>query len=281
MSSLPRSSWLESLNPQSRESLHGIFRSYDLIGDIIVTRIPPQLEEMRREIGELLLEQNPKARLVLQAHGPTSPYTRTRYMRTIAGEGPPLTEHREHGTTYVVDVSRVCFTPRLSHERLRVAEQVVRGERILNMFSGVGSFSLLIARLVESLVFSADNNPAAIECVKRGIRRNQLTGTVLPIFGNSRRIFKRAPRFDRIILPLPSLSDEVLDLASDLTIPGGTIHLYREVRGLRGDCLATSLVELNESLRRAAIGEFHVIFSRVIRSVGKKRWHVVHDIGLP
>jgi tRNA (guanine37-N1)-methyltransferase len=278
---LPRSSWLESLDPSSRKALQGIFRSYDLVGDIVVTRIPPQLEGVRREIGELLLEQNPKARLVLQAHGPTKSGARTRIMRTIAGEGTSLTEHREHGTTYIVDVSRVCFTPRLSHERLRVAEQVVDGERVLNMFSGAGSFSLLIARMVESVVFSADTNPAAIECMKRGIHRNRFAGTVLPIFGNSKLVFKRVPKFDRIILPLPAISDEFLDLASRLSVPGGVIHHYREVRGLRGDCLGKSLTELDEAMNQSAVRDYDVLCSRVIRSVGRKRWHVVHDIRFP
>jgi tRNA (guanine37-N1)-methyltransferase len=261
--------------------LKGLFRSYDLIGDVVVTRIPPSLEGMRQEIGERLLKQNPRARLVLQAHGPTSSESRTRSMRVIAGGGTARTEHHEHDTTYVVDVEKVCFTPRLSHERLRVARQVRPGERVLNMFAGVGSYSLLIARMVGAIVYSLDSNPTAIECMKLGITCNDLVGLVLPILGDARRVFRTLPTMDRIILPLPSLADEVLGLAVELSALGGVIHHYREVRGLRGDCLGSSINDLGELMEEAMVGDYEVLCSRVIRSVGRKRWHVVHDIRLP
>ena len=275
---MPRSSWLTTLDPKTRRALGGVFRSYDLIGDIVVTRIPPHLEGIREEIGEKLLRQNPKARLVLQALGPTSISTRTRDMRPIAGGGPARTEHNEHKTTYVVDVKGVCFTPRLSHERLRVAKQVRRGERVLNMFAGVGSYSLQIANRIQARVYSLDNNPVAIECMRAGLERNDLVGQVLPLLGDARRVLKKLPTMDRVILPLPSLSDEILSLAADLSVSGGVVHHYREVPGLRGNCLKTSLSTLEGALKAIKARGPEVLTSRVVRSVGRKRWHVVHDI---
>ena len=278
---MPRSSWLEKIDPGIRRSLAGVYRSYDLIGDIAVTRIPPELEGLRGEIGRQILMQNPKTRLVLQAHGPTSPDARTRGMRRIAGGGPALTEHREHGITYIVDVGAVCFSPRLSHERLRVARQVLPGERVLNMFAGVGSFSLLIAGMVYATVISFDKNPAAVECMKLGVRSNNLIGRVLPVLGDVRRTLNSGgPAMDRIIMPLPSLSDEVLGYASKMLKPGGVIHHYREAPGSRGDCLGESLVELGDVIDRTVYGEYEILCSRVLRSVGRKRWHVVHDVRL-
>lgn len=278
---MTRSSWLEKIDPGVRRSLEGIYRSYDLIGDIAVTRIPPELEEMRAEIGRQILLQNPKTRLVLQAYGPTSRDARTRGMRPIAGCGPSLTEHREHGITYIVDVGAVCFTPRLSHERLRVARQVMPGERVLNMFAGVGSFSLLTAGMVNATVFSFDKNPAAVECMRLGIGSNRLVGHVLPVLGDVRKTLNFGwQAMDRIIIPLPSLSDDVLGLASKMLKPGGLIYMYREAPGLRGKCLDKSLLALREIIHLSIVGEYEILRSRVVRSVGRKRWHVVHDIRL-
>ena len=89
------------------------------------------------------------------------------------------------------------------------------------------------------------------------------------------------PTIDRVILPLPSLSDGVLGLSADLSAPGGVIHHYREVPGLRGNCLKGSLAALEGLLEGIRVHEYEVLCSRVVRSVGRKRWHVVHDIRLP
>ena len=123
-----------------------VYRSYDIVGDIIVTKIPEESKGREGEVGRALLDANPKARLVLQVVGGTERTTRTRDFRRIAGTGPTSTVHREHGASYFVDLSRAFFSPRLSHERRRISRAVDDGERILNCFSGVGSFSLMIAR---------------------------------------------------------------------------------------------------------------------------------------
>jgi len=109
------------LGPEDAERLRGAYRSYDMVGDIIIVKIPGPLRPRRAEIGRALLRRNPRARLVLQVVGRTRAEDRTRRLEPIAGGGPTLTRHKEFGVTYVVDVSKVFFSPRLLHERYRVA----------------------------------------------------------------------------------------------------------------------------------------------------------------
>ncbi len=258
-----------------------VYRSYDIIGDIIVTKIPEESKGREGEIARALLDVNPKARLVLQVVGGTDPTTRTRTFRRIAGTGPTTTIHREHGVSYFVDLSKVFFSPRLSHERRRISRAVAHEERILNCFSGVGSFSLMIARWKGADVHSLDINPDAIACMERCIEENELRGRVFPVLGDARRPCFPPRSFDRILLPLPALADQVIAPVSRILRTGGTIHTYREAYGRRGDCLSRSLGSLRELLDSQGLGNaVGILRSKVIRPVGRKRWHVVHDLRL-
>jgi tRNA (guanine37-N1)-methyltransferase len=275
---LTRSSWKDALEPAVRERFRGVYRSYDIVGDILVVKIPYDLQGEREEIGEVLLGMNPGVRLVLQVVGRTSPKLRTRKLARIAGSGPPVTEHREHGTAYFVDLSRVFFSPRLSHERWRVARQVEDGERIVNMFAGVGCYSLLIAKHREASVLSIDSNPDAIACMREGIRRNKLLGEVVPLLGDARDVCADLHSIDRVILPLPEVADEFLGTAISTMDGGGEINHYREAEGPRSVCLRDSAERLSHILESLDPGGFEILRSRVVRSVGPKRWHVAHDL---
>jgi len=276
---LSRLSWKQSLGHKPTGDLAGIYRGYDVIGDIIVVKVPHSLEDRRREIGRLLLEHNHKARLVLRVKGETTADARTRVLERIAGGGPTLTRHGEHGAIYVVDVAKVFFSPRLSHERWRVAQQVQPGERIANMFAGAGCFSILIARHRTATVYSVDSNLDAVRCMRLGVASNRLAGRVLPILGDSERVSGSMSGMDRVILPLPAKADRFLGIASHMLGRRGVIHHYRECAGSRSDCVPRSLKELEDHLSRVEEeGHFDVVGSRVVRSVGPRRWHVAHDI---
>jgi len=151
------------------------------------------------------------------------------------------------------------------------------GERIVNMFAGAGCFSLLIAHYKRATIFSVDKNPYAVECMRRGIAENRLVGRVLPVLGDAARVCSAMGSMDRVLLPLPSIADSFLPMASEMLVPGGTVHLYRESKGLKGECIPNSLKELEELLD-AVPHDLCLRGSRIIRSVGCKRWHVVHDL---
>ena len=275
---MPRRSWKTRIGSEEGYLQHA-FRSFDRIGDIVVTKVPPELEEKKEQIGRLLLDAVYGARLVLRVSGQTETYTRTRPMEIIAGEGPTLTRHRENGAVYVVDVAKVFFSPRLAHERWRVAQQVCEGERILNAFAGAGCFSIQIARRKAAEVYSLDINPWAIECMKRGVAENKMRGEVHPILADARRPPLIDGSIDRAILPLPSLADQALPVAVRALGESGYVHHYREIRGRRTQVCQVSEAQLESLVRRTMPDvSVEVLSSRIVRSVGRMRWHVVHDL---
>ena len=126
--------------------LSSLPRSYDIIGEIGIIELFGELAPFSSMIGEGIMEINPHLRLVLRKSGQVSGTFRTREYEAIAGEGDTETVHEEFSCLFRLDVTKVYFNPRLSHERMRVAQQIKQGECVLDMFAGVGPYSILIAK---------------------------------------------------------------------------------------------------------------------------------------
>jgi len=207
-------------------------RAYDVIGKVIVIKIPDGLAQYREEIGRALLSARPEARSVAEDRGVQGDQ-RIRELEIIAGEPDLETVHIEHGLRFCLDPSKVYFSPRLATERLRVAGLVGRGETVLDMFAGAGPFSIHIAKKAgPARVFAVDINPAAIGYLKKNIKLNKVA-TVEPILLDARKLPGKMPPVDRIIMNLPHGAFGFLQIAVGLLKPGGTIHLYDIIPGER------------------------------------------------
>jgi tRNA (guanine37-N1)-methyltransferase len=227
----PRSKNLRSLLPIPQELRSKVPRSFDLIGDIAIVEIPATLTSFSTEIGNAILEINPHIRLVIQkSSGIMGPF-RTRKFQTIAGSGTTETVYNEFSCHYKLDVAAVYFNPRLSHERIRVARQVRKGEVVVDMFAGVGPYSILIAKSEPtSKVYSIDINPAAVRYLKENLFLNRVADRVIPLSGNVRQLSMKEVRnvADRVIMNLPSEAVGFIDAAIRiLREKAGRVHFYQ------------------------------------------------------
>ncbi len=198
-------------------------KSYDRIGDIIVLKMKDELYQYRKEIGEALLKFHKGCKTVALDRGVKGEY-RIRNLEIIAGDGLE-TVHVENGVKIYVDLSRAYFSPRLGGERMRVLKKVKNGEKILDMFAGVGPFSLLIGKFRNVIVYSIDKNGDAIEFLKKSMKLNHLNN-IIPIVGDVTDVLPKLGYFDRIIMNFPTKSIEYLDLVFGNIKKNGIIHLY-------------------------------------------------------
>jgi len=152
--------------------------SFDVIGDIAVIRIPPELMEYRGEIGNAILSTNKHIKVVCMDRGVKQDY-RVRDIEVIAGEERTETTHVEHGMKIKVDVAMVYYSPRLASERERIAGLVKKGEVVIDMFAGVAPFSILIAKLSKpSRVYAIDINHVAAEYAVMNSKENKVDDIV-------------------------------------------------------------------------------------------------------
>jgi len=220
-------------------------RSFDVIGDIVLVRLPPELEPRREEIGEALLAFVPGARIVGWDRGVHGPERRRR-IEKIAGSGGWASQHRENGVTLEVDVERAYFSPRLAREHARVAGAVTAGDRVYDLCCGVGPFAITIARDRRARsVVAVDANPAAIELLRRTLSGTASEGVVTPVLASVEEFLPGRAPVERVILNLPHEGVKLLPSVAGAVAPGGWLYYYEVVPrtefARRAEMIATGL----------------------------------------
>jgi tRNA (guanine37-N1)-methyltransferase len=209
-------------------------QALDVIGDVGIIDIPPELKSRENLIGEAILQMHRNIKTVLAKAGAINGTYRVRAYDFIAGESKTQTVHKEFGCQYHIDMAKAYFSPRLSHEHERVASLVQKGETVVDLFAGVGPFSILIAKKNPKVkVYAVDLNPEAVELLKVNVRVNRVDNRVLPILGDARQITSSKLKgiADRVIMNLPETAIEFVDAACEAIKPeGGIIHFYAFVR---------------------------------------------------
>ena len=265
-----------------------VIKSYDVVGDIIIIKIHPELESKMEIIAEALHKTYPRVKTIaavpLYAH--TDELYRTRDLEVIWGDEHMETTHKESGSFFKVNPKHVFFSPRLSYERMRVAKKVLPCETIINMFSGVGCFSIVIAKMQpQTKIYSIDVNPYAYEYMKENVALNKVEGKVLPILGDVREELKKLEGVaDRVLMPLPEEAHSVLPLAVralNLDKEGAVIHYYDIAVGEKDDDLFNVSFERARDIISSAFGDLlrvEIEEKRIVRSVAPRKYHVVLDL---
>lgn len=261
----------------TEQEANDLYSAFDQIGDIIVVRIPDSLLSKKKIIGETLLEEVHPARSVFYQSSDVSGDFRTRKLEVIAGEDNTETEYREYGCRFRVDVEKAFFSPRLSTERKRIADLVQDGEVLINMFGGVGMFSIVAAKMKNCTVYNIDLNPHASRLCEQNIKLNKkMKGKVISINGDAAQVIKEQLQNtgDRTLMLLPERSDEFLDSAILATKSGGVIHYYSHQHADKRQ----NAVELSKQhYLQVSPVKSEILGGRMVRAVGPRYYQMAVD----
>lgn len=209
------------------EKIPDIKKSFDIIGDLVILEIPDDLEKEKYQIGEAALKFTKRKAIYRKKSGIKGVF-RTRELEYLAGEDVSETIHREYGCKFMLDIRKVYFSPRLATERERIAKQTKNGETIIDMFAGVGPFSVVIAKNHEGKIYAIDINPYAYFYIKKNKEINKLKGEIIPLLGDVKEILKdKNIKADRIIMNLPESAHKFLETASTSLKNGGILNYYQ------------------------------------------------------
>ena len=266
----------------SPEDLRKVYSSFDVVGDIAIIRLPPNSSTNAQIIAETIMSAHRNVKTVLLQASPVAGDLRLRRLTHVAGENKTNTLHREFGCLFAVNVAKCYFSPRLSHERMLIASMVEPGETVVNMFAGVGCFSIIIAKHSgASKVFSIDVNPAAIQFMKENIKLNRVYDKVIPLLGDSKEIVNSHLQrvADHVLMPLPEKALEYLPCAvSALKEPGGWIHYYSFEHAAKTESPSEKVkIKVTETLDALGV-DFEPPFVRVVRSTGPNWFQLVADV---
>ena len=276
---IPRSAFDVAADRLPPHLLASFPRSIDIIGEVAIVEVPLELEKHKKIVGEAILQAHKHVRTVLAKSSAITGIKRLREYEVIAGSGRTETIHREHGCIYHLDVRKVYFSPRLSFEHLRVASQVKANETVVDMFTGVGPFSILIAKIrKDARVYAIDINPDAVRYLEKNAIANKVLDRVVPILGDAREVIRKKLRgvADRVIMNLPEKASKYVDAACEaIKSEGGVIHYYSFTYG--ADLIQKAERELVGSLIEAGRKLDRVISARKVREVALGKWQVVID----
>jgi tRNA (guanine37-N1)-methyltransferase len=262
------------------EELAKVYNSFDVIGDIAIIKINA-LQNAETIAKQIMASQKNINTVLTPATRITGDF-RLRELKYLAGENKTVTTHKESGCTFKVNVEKCYFSPRLSHEHSRIAKLVEPGETVVNMFAGVGCFSIFISKTAsQTMVYSIDVNPVAFQCMEENVRINEVEKSVFPLLGDAKDIInsKLQRVAERVLMPLPEKALEYLPYAlSALKPKGGWIHYYdfQHAPGKENPIEKTKL-KVAEKLDCLGIN-YVFVNSRIMRPTGPNWYQTVVDI---
>jgi tRNA (guanine37-N1)-methyltransferase len=261
------------LSPGEIEQVAG---GFDAVGDLAVVKLPETFPKERKEqIASILLSEVKAIKSVWNQVGPVDGDFRIRRLEFLGGEPRSTTLYTEHGCRFMVDISKMYFSPRLSTERARVAELVRAKEEVFNMFAGVGTYSIVIAKKrKEAVIYSSEINKDAYDYMVSNIALNKLQGRVYPLLGDCAEQWKRlVTGVDRVLMPLPERAKEYLRYAVRVCRPDAVIHYYAHVttEDLRPCDVAWDEI-------KGDYPQLSLEFGKVVREVGPRVSQVVLDL---
>ena len=251
--------------------------AFDVIGDVLLVKMPEELRAHEGEIAKALLEATPRIRVVAHDEG-VAGELRVRALRILAGETDTRTEHVEHGVRLRVDPATCYFSPRLATERRRVAGLVGPGERVVDLMAGVAPFALVIAKHSEAARIDAvDLNASACAFARENVKLNKVEGRVAVEHADARAWAAAHPGVaDRVITNLPHSAHAFLEDALRVLKDDGMWH-YHCIQA--EDALGRHLAELASRAADAGRG-LRVTATRVVRAYSPRERHYAVDLAV-
>jgi len=264
----------------TEEEIEKAYSSFDIIGDIVIIKIPDKLENKKETIAKILISKIKSVNTVFQQVSAVEGEYRTRKLCFLAGTNKTNTEYKEHGCLFKVDVVNTYFSPRLSTERLRISKLINQKEKIINMFAGVGTYSIILAKKnPDCIVYSIDSNPIAHNLCVINSKLNKVQDRVIPILGNARSIIENElkNKATRVLMPLPEQASEFIDSAiMALENNRGIIHYFAHIKANNKlDALEKGKKNCQDNFK---FYPYKIISGRVVREVGPRIYQTVFDL---
>ena len=201
-------------------------RSFDAVGDIAIIEIPEKLEKKEKTIAEALLKNHKNLKVVVKKQGAHKGTFRLQKYKILAGERRKKTTHRENNLVLHLHIEEAYFSPRLSTDRLRIAEQVKKKEEVLVLFSGIGPYPLTIEKVAHpKSVTGIEMNPKAHDYALENAKKNK--AKVIFINADVKKFIPHyKKKFDRILMPLPKDASDFLQITIPLLKKPAMLHFY-------------------------------------------------------
>lgn len=197
---------------------------WEFVGDIVILKLDSACTPYLKEIGDAYAEVLGARTVCADVHG-VSGELRRPSMEVIHGTGTESVR-LENGIRYRFDVAKVMFASGNTDERMRMRRLDCTGETVVDMFAGIGYFTLPLARYAHPRrLFACEKNPDSYAYLVRNIADNGVSDVVTPILADNRAL-AGAGFADRILMGYVQTTSEFVPTALRLIREGGIIHYH-------------------------------------------------------
>jgi tRNA wybutosine-synthesizing protein 2 len=255
-------------------------KSFQALGQICL------IKQKNKEIAQEILKKHSQFKSVYYS-GKISGKLRKPNVEWLAGEKNTLTKVKENYCEFIVDISKVMFSKGNQEEKRRIVSQIKRKENVCDFFTGIGYFTIPIAKLTPANVTAIELNPESIELLKQNIKLNKVTKKVTVIQGDCKiEAPKLNKKFDRVLMGYfisckrnnasKSQSDlcsfpgtyAFLPVALKVAKKGAVIHFHELAE--KSEDIITKIKQINPNLK--------VLKSTKVKAYGIRMWHWVIDL---
>jgi tRNA wybutosine-synthesizing protein 2 len=217
----------KSLSQQIPEAIISCLpEKWEKIGSVVIVKLSDELRQYQEIIGKVYASVL-GCTTALNDIGGISGMYRQPVVEVIYGSPMTETIHIENGIRYKLDPQDIMFSSGNMTERKRMATISGPSETVVDLFAGIGYFTLPMAVYSKpKKIFSCEINPVAYQYLCTNVVLNHVTAMVQPLFGDNRMI---APKecADRVILGYLEEPEVFLPTALNcLRNRGGILHYH-------------------------------------------------------
>ncbi|GAU98222.1 hypothetical protein RvY_09398 [Ramazzottius varieornatus] len=224
---------------------------------------------------------------------------------------------KENGLIYELNITKSMFSSGNITEKTRMLNLDCEGDVIVDLFAGIGYFTIPLLKAGAAKVYACEWNPYAVEALRRNLKLNRMEDRCEVLFGDNRQVAPVGVA-DRVVLGLIPSSEMSWPAAIKClkTSHGGVLHVHMNVETLKTDqqqhvfstyhteqssdyfYIASSVDWKNSPLFRdfafTIMRRLHdmcnemflerwlitVVHFERVKSYGPKVWHCVYDVEL-
>lgn len=268
-------------------------KSYDIVGHIAIIEFDKfihindkEFNDYKQKIAKAISSVNKNVKTVYEKKSQIKGKYRLRELALLYGDDKSETTHKENDCIFKLDVKNTYFSPRLVFERRRIASTgIEEDEIIIDMFAGVGTFSIQIAKEKNVKIYAFDINPNAYEYLKENIELNNLKERIFPKNIDVNDLLEPKNQLGqllcnkacRIIMNLPEDSIKYIDIACFLMKEsGGVLHFYQFSE--KPNPIEKTLKNLKAKLTRLNWEIESIFSSKIVKRYSPKSELIVVDL---
>jgi tRNA wybutosine-synthesizing protein 2 len=255
--------------PKEKEEL--LPQGWEMVGDVLTLRLPLELEGDKERIAAVYAEVL-GARAVLLEKGIIQGAWRRPKVELVLGSDTETT-HAEGDILYRLDPAKVMFSSGNFEEKQLMKRLPCQGETVVDMFAGIGYFSMPLAKHARPrMIWACELNPDSFTYLRENISLNGVQDNVIAVLGDDRDL--PGTRFaDRILMGYVGGTASFLPKAFAMAKKAGLIH-FHERYGI--DQLPDRMMQ--EIADNCGGRKYEVLGWREVKSFGPATIHIVADI---